>query len=145
MKILITFLLFLPVIFCVKCYGQTQVKKDLKEVLVKNEWVTDNILGLDPKTKIYKLTKYHPGKFAGNLTQFVDSITFHSAYTAPCGNDYFTDVSGQYKFPERNKITITVKEVSYSGEWTKPTEHRKINYLTFAISMVRDTIILTKQ
>ena len=145
-----TFLLLTAITFAYNCFCQTQstdtINNTFKEILLKDKWVTDHILGLDPKTEIYKLTKYNPkGKFAGNITQFVDSVNFHSEYAAWCGNDYFTDVSGKYKFIDKDKISITVETVSYSGEWSKPTEHREIKYLTFAISIVGETILLTKK
>ena len=145
-----TFLLLTSMTFVYSCYCQTQstdtIKNSFKEILLKDKWVTDHILGLDPKTETYKLTKYNPkGKFAGNITQFLDSSTFHSEYAAWCGNDTFTDVSGKFKFIDNDKITITVETVSYSGEWTKPTEHRETKYLTFKISITGDTIMLTKQ
>ena len=145
-----TFLLLTAMIFGFNCYSQTQgteaINNNFREILLKDKWVTDHILGLDPKTETYKLTKYNSkGKFAGNITQFLDSSTFHSGYTAWCGNDYFTDVTGKFKFLDNDKITITVETVSYSGEWTKPTEHRETKYLTFTISIVGGIIILTKQ
>jgi len=144
-----TFLLMTAITLSYNCYCQTQsidtLRNNYKKILLKDKWVTNHILGLDPKTETYKLTKYNPkDKFAGNITQFVDSINFDSKYTARCGNDYFTDVSGKYKFLDSNKITITVETVSYSGEWTKPTEYRETNYLTYIISIENDTVILTK-
>lgn len=137
-------------IFGFNCYSQTQgtevINNNFREILLKDKWITDHILGLDPKTETYKLTKYNPkGKFAGNITQFLGSSTFHSEYTAWCGNDNFTDVSGKFKFLGNDNITITVETVSYSGEWTKPTEHRETKYLTFKISNTGDIIMLTKQ
>lgn len=145
-----TFLLIMVMTLAYNCYCQAQsidtLGNNFKEILLKDKWITDHILGLDPKTETYKLTKYNPkGKFAGNITQFLDSSTFHSKYTAWCGNDYFTDVTGKFKFLANDKITITVETVSYSGEWTKPTEHRKTNYLTYTISIAGDTVILTRQ
>jgi hypothetical protein len=137
-------------IFAYNCHCQTRstdlIKDSFKENLLKDKWVTDHILGLDPKTEIYKLTKYNPkGKFAGNITQFIDSLNFRSEYVAWCGNDYFTNVSGKYKFLDKDKISIAAETVSYSGEWTKPTEHREIKYLTFVISIDGETILLTKE
>ncbi len=144
------FLLLTAMVFGYNSYCQPHstdtVKNSSKDILLKDKWVTDHILGLDPQTKTYKLTKYNPkGKFAGNITQFLDSVNYHSEYVAWCGNDYFTDVSGKYKFLEKDKISIVVEKVSYSGEWTKPTEYRETKYLTFVISIVCDTIFLTKQ
>ena len=145
-----TLLLLTAMAFTDNCYCQAQsintLNNSCREILLKDKWVTDQILGLDPATETYKLTRYNPeGRFAGNTIQFLDSVNFHSEYAAWCGNDYFTDVSGKYKFLQPNKITITVERVTYSGEWTKPTEFREIKYLTYVISIEGDTIILTKQ
>jgi hypothetical protein len=143
-----TFLLLIAITCAYNCYSQAQpidaMKNSFRELLLEDKWVTDHILGLDPKIKTYKLTKFNTkGKFAGNITQFSDRSTFHSAYTAWCGNDYFTDVSGKFNFLDNDKIAITVETVTCSGEWTKPAEHRETQYLTFKISITDDTIILT--
>ena len=143
-------LLLTAMTFACSCYGQTNstdtLQNSIGENLLKNAWVTDHIFGLDPKIETYKLTRYRTrGKFAGNITQFLDSLTFKSEYTAWCGTDYFTQVFGKFKFLDNDKITITVETVSYSGVWKKPTEHRKTDYLTFGISVEGDSIILTKQ
>ncbi|WP_268846970.1 hypothetical protein [Flavobacterium aestivum] len=141
-----TFILMAAMTFTYNCYCQTLPTDTVKETLLKNGWKTDHILGLDPNTETYKLTKYNPQEiFAGNLTQFLDNSTFHSQYTAWCGNDNFTNVFGKYKFLDKDKIAIAVDTVTYSGGWTKPTEHRKSNYSTFTISIVKDTLILTRQ
>ena len=64
-------------------------------------------------------------------------MVFVSKYVSFCGNDYFTIVMRKYKFVDNNKLIISVNTVSYSGEWEKPTEHRK--------SKDKETILLTKQ
>jgi hypothetical protein len=145
-----TFILLAAMTLTYNCYCQTRptdtVQNSFNETLLKNGWITDNILGLDPNTKTYKLTKYNPKEaFAGNLTHFLDNSTFHSQYTAWCGNDNFTDVFGKYRFIDKDRIVIIVETVSYSGAWTKPTEHRQTNYLTFTISIAKDALILTRQ
>ncbi|MFN6946658.1 MAG: hypothetical protein ACK4ND_17045 [Cytophagaceae bacterium] len=132
------------------CFSQTPsqdtVKTDVKGIFLKDTWVTNHILGLDTAIQVYKLTRYTPkGKFAGNITQFSDSLNFQCNYTAWCGNDYFTNVSGKYKFIDKDKIAITVDTVSYRGMWDKPTELRETNYLTFTVSIHGDTIVLTRQ
>jgi hypothetical protein len=122
------------------------IKIDFKEILLEDKWVTNYIIGLDSITEIYELNKFNQKvKFAGNIIQFTDSVNYISQYTAWCGNDSFTQVYGQYKFLDNNKIAIGVIKVIYSGEWTRPTEHREVKYLIFEISMVGDTIIFTRQ
>ncbi len=112
--------------------------------LEKNTWRIDKILGLDKKLKLYTLKPHKQEKFAGNLVSFGDG-KFFSHYVAPCGNDYFTDLSGNYRFVDENTIEITVKEISYSGEWDKPTEYRKEKFIAFKITKKEDSITLEKQ
>src|SRR5688572_15048195 len=97
-------------------YGQTnEMQHSTLNFLTNTTWETDLILGLDPEVEIYKLKKYRtPGKFAGNIISFTDSINFVSEYTSWCGNDYFTKVAGQYRFVGKDKIEIVVSTVSYS-------------------------------
>lgn len=145
-----TFLLLTTLTFAYNCYSQKQtsvtIKNSFVKTLLKDKWISDRILGLDPNTETYKLTKYNPkGKFVGNITQFVDSVNFKSEYTAWCGNDYFTHVSGKYHFLDTDKIVVLVETVTYTGDWTRPTEHREPKQLTFTISIDGDTLILTKQ
>ena len=95
--------------------------------LENNTWRIDKILGLDKKLKSYTLKQHIQDvdySFAGNLVNFGDG-KFTSYYVAPCGNDFFTDLSGKYRFTSENTIEITVDKISYSGEWDKPTEYQK--------------------
>jgi glucosamine 6-phosphate synthetase-like amidotransferase/phosphosugar isomerase protein len=151
MKLLVKLSLLLPVMmFTYDCYCQTEpiakVNRSFKEILKSDKWITDNILGLDAKIEKYELTKYHPiTKFAGIITQFMESSSFHSEYISWCGTDYFTKASGKYKFLDKDKIAVAVETVSYSGEWEKPKEQRETKYLTYVVSISGDTIFLPKQ
>lgn len=145
-----TLFILVTITLAFNCYSQSQLtdtrKNDFKVLLLKDKWLTDNILGLDTNIKTYKLFKFDSMMpFVGNHTEFLDSSTFKSRYFAWCGNDFFTDVSGKFKFLDDNKIAITVETVYYSGEWAKPTEHRQTKYLAFKISINADTLQLTKQ
>ena len=73
--------------FTNNCYSQEHLKNEVEhsysEILLKEKWATNYILGLDSNTSTYELTQYKPkGKFAGNITQFLDSSIFHSEYSA---------------------------------------------------------------
>lgn len=111
--------------------------------LKNTEWSVNAIVGLDNDVKIYKLLKLeNGGKWAGNYLTFTDTLNFVSGYSAWCGNDYFTTVNGKYSFPYKDEIVLSVDSVSYSGEWTKPTEYRKTNYSVFSMSTIGDTLFL---
>lgn len=129
--------------------GKAQEMKNVENIykaeLENGTWITDRILGLDPNIEQYNLTKFIERKFAGNLTSFGDKMVFNSSYVAPCGNDYFKTVIGKYEFFDKEKIIISVDSVTYSGEWKKPTEHRKSKKTIFLISKVEEKIVLTKQ
>jgi hypothetical protein len=128
------------------CYGQTKkVQNPYQKIFQKGQWETDRILGLDPKQKTYTLTKFVQRKFAGNLTNFLNTSNFTSRYTSFCGNDYFTTVSGTYHFFDSDKVKISAATVTYSGEWkNKPTEKRKTNYIIFKIEKKGNSYIFTK-
>lgn len=128
-----------------KAQEMKNTKNNCQAELESATWITDQILGLDPNVEQYHLTKYTERKFAGNLTNFEDKMVFNSSYVAFCGNDDFTTVIGEYEFIDKDKLTISVDSVTYSGEWTKPTEYRKPKKVVFLISKIEETIILTKQ
>ncbi len=115
-----------------------------KTELKKNTWITNEIIGLDAKTKKYVLTKFTEQTFAGFLVSFKEDNIYTSFYVAPCGNDYFTTVNGRYKFLNKDKISFIVDSVSYFGMAKKPTEYRKPKKLLFKISKENENIILRK-
>ncbi|MCD9853414.1 hypothetical protein LUD75_01765 [Epilithonimonas sp. JDS] len=122
------------------------MKNIYKNELENGIWETNAILGLDPNAGKFTLTKFIQRKFAGNLTSFSNKeMNFSSGYTAFCGNDNFTTVIGKYDFFDKDKISISVDSVTYSGGWEKPTEIRKKKDLIYLISKVDDKLILTKQ
>jgi hypothetical protein len=92
-----------------------------KTFLVNHKWKIDKILGLDSTDGEYNLSLAidTPWFDYGNRIGFNDSM-FFSFYTAPCGNDYFTDVVGYYEFLDSNILLINVRRISYHGEWNPP-------------------------
>ena len=128
------------------CYGQ-EADSLSKEFLLNTSFKIDKILGLDSS-----IVKYHislasdtPRFDYGNRLSFNDSL-FYSYYTAPCGNDYFTDVLGPYRILEGNVLEIYVKQVNYHGEWDppKPTEYPKEQWLRFEVTKEGTDYILKK-
>ncbi len=128
----------------VKQNFNTDIKKS-ENYLAGTLWITDSILGLNPKKKRYKLTKFIARKFSGNLTEFEDDLKFTSKYVSPCGNDYFTTVVGIYRFVDTNKIELIVSTVAYSGEWKKPIEHREPIKLVYSIHKSENELSLIKE
>ena len=142
-----TLIAFAILIFgCVKETKQPTNKYNIyKSELEKEIWVTNQIIGLNPEIGKYSLKKKNQKKFAGNLTVFLNNQNFKSYYTSFCGNDYFTTVYGKYNFFEKNKLSVTIDSITYSGEWKKPTEFKKNEEIIFIISKNKDLIILNKE
>ena len=98
------------------------------------EWEIDAILGLDPNVEQYKLKKLKDAKMSGHAFRIEGKSHFNSGYFGPCGNDNFTDVDGRYEFVAPDRLTIWIDEVTYTGDWHKPTEKRGGQKLTFIVS-----------
>lgn len=137
--------------FAINANAQVQFEdsayKSFKDVMLSKHWETDRILGLDTAIRTYTFSSYEEAEeeiTVGNITQFVDSVNYHSEYVAWCGNDNFREVFGKYEFIDSNKIRIKVERVVYTGLELKPTEYRKPKYQSFLISIDGDMIVFTK-
>lgn len=53
---------------------------------------------------------------------YFDTLTFSSSYSAPCGNDCFTSVTGTYFFSAENRIKVKVKSINRNGFCEKKSE-----------------------
>lgn len=139
---------FVLTFYGVNSFGQASsiAKEEIcyEDLLYPNVWCTNAILGLNPTTETYELTKFVPGLFAGNLTRFLDNGQFRSEFTAWCRNDNFTIVDGKYEFLSIDKLNILVESVTYTGDWNGSVGREPL-YLTYTLSSVGDTIILTRQ
>jgi hypothetical protein len=139
----------LLLLFCIIFFSQQycgQVQSTYQNSLLNHTWGSFRIIGINPQTPSYKIVRAKPEQlFAGNAVRFIDSTNFWSGYVAPCGNDYFTSVSGKYKFIANDKIAFSVDSVYYFGSWTKPTEYRATNYVIYEITQSADTLFFTKQ
>ena len=113
--------------------------------LIGKIWETDAILGESSLIDTYQLKKFIQRRFAGNLTIFTDTLSFTSKYVAPCGNDNFTTVTGNYKFISPMKIEVIVKTMTYSGEWNRPTVQLSPKKLIYIISKSKNKLIFTKE
>src|SRR5690606_24690717 len=88
----VVFILITTITFSFKGNSQAQTNT-VKNILQKEKWVINSILGLDTNVTIYKLTKSNRNPQFGNIAKFSDDLHFVSYYSAKCGNDYFTDVN----------------------------------------------------
>ena len=92
-------------------------------------------LSVFEKTKTYSY---------GNFITFTDS-TFHSYYTAPCGNDCFTDVKGTYTFLTDSTVQFFVNSITKTGHCMMSKDYTKGSFGVYTIQKTNNTITLIKQ
>jgi hypothetical protein len=79
----------------------------------------------------------------GHFISFTDD-SFSTSYSAPCGNDCFTSVSGTYKYVSANKIEVYVASISRSGFCQEKSEEPKKVYGMYAMEQTATGIIFRK-
>lgn len=79
----------------------------------------------------------------GNFISFT-AKTFSTDYSAPCGNDCFTSVSGTYKFVGVNRIEVYVKNISRSGFCSIESEEPKKSYGIYLIEKTPTGLLISK-
>ena len=134
---------------CSLSFGYSQKENDFltKAVLVDQSLRIDKLLGLDLTQETYTVSFVvdTPRYSYGNRLSLNDSI-FYSFYTAPCGNDYFTQVYGAYRILSGNILEINIEVIDYHGEWNppKPMEHPEENWQRFKVSKSEDGYLLKR-
>jgi len=128
--------LFLILVFLShSIHAQSEIKQPkLKEILTASSWKSDKNLFSDEGIVRYLIYKVVSDEFYtwGNTVTFTDS-DFNTSYSAPCGNDCFTSVSGTYKFVASNQIKVFVKDISRSGFCQDKSESPKKSFGVFEI------------
>jgi hypothetical protein len=118
-----------------------------KDFLVDRALRIDKLLGLEIEQQQYNVEfVLDTPRFAyGNRLSFNDSL-FFSYYTAPCGNDYFTNLHGPYRILGGNILEINIQVVEYHGEWNppKPKEYPDENWQRFKVIKSDDGFILER-
>lgn len=80
----------------------------------------------------------------GNFIRFDKENQFSSYYSAPCGNDCFTSVTGRYHYLNDTTISITVNSISYSGFCQKESKDGFQFTAKYEMSIDGDTVYLQK-
>jgi hypothetical protein len=110
-----------------------------EKVDITGHWRIDAVIGLEllgqcpnpvgrlTKTDEYTLQKIKKedsenGFIYGWQAEFNSDMTFKSYYSAWCGNDYFSDVTGTYEYIDSNHIKIQVNNIVLSGQWNREEE-----------------------
>lgn len=130
-------------------FGLCQAQEDFlnKSFLVDKSLRIDKLLGLELSKEQYSISfVVDTPRFAyGDRLSFNDSL-FYSFYTAPCGNDYFTNVYGPYRILEGNVLEINIRTIEYHGEWNppKPKEFPRENWQRFQVIKSDDGFLLER-
>jgi len=125
-------ILFLLLLYSASCVGQNN-KRDLNQntmiekTAITGHWRIDEIIGLELIGESLKTDEYtiqellkennRNGIHYGWQVEFRSDMSFASYYTAPDGFDYFSSVTGTYKWIDESHIKIHVGEIALSGRW----------------------------
>lgn len=103
--------------------------------LAGTTWKVDGVPFETKSREKYLLSKYDNLEFGnwGHTISFEKS-TFNSSYSAPCGNDCFTSVMGEYRFTDKNTISVKVKQIDRHGFCEKRSEILNQDMGTFLLS-----------
>lgn len=79
----------------------------------------------------------------GYFISFSDS-TFTTHYSAPCGNDCFTSVSGTYHWLGNNQIEFFVKDISRSQYCNADSETPQKSFGTYILNVADEGVIFDR-
>lgn len=88
--------------------------------------------------------KLKSGYSWGNFISFTEK-SFHTYYSAPCGNDCFTSVDGTYKFVGENRIQVFVETINRSGFCQLKSEEPQKSFGIYEIKRTKSGLTLTKE
>ncbi len=88
--------------------------------------------------------KLKSGYSWGNFISFTEK-SFHTYYSAPCGNDCFTSVDGTYKFVGENRIQVFVETINRSGFCQLKSEEPQKSFGIYEIKLTKSGLTLTKE
>ena len=97
--------------------AQTKRAETVQQNLLDGtSWHVDGVPFQDKSREKYTLSEYDVLEFGnwGHTITFEEK-TFSSHYSAPCGNDCFTSVYGEYYFAEQYKIRVKVTQIHRRG------------------------------
>lgn len=122
---------FYLVVAVLGTFGQTGTRKiaSTKNQLENTSWKVDAIPFENTERESYTLTETDEDLdwHWGNFIKFEEN-TFSSWYSAPCGNDCFTSVYGEYSFVDAHVIEIKVIKIERYGFCSEKSEEINKNY-----------------
>ena len=125
---------------------QLPAKKATKIELNRTNWMSNIHCFTSENNVSYELTKttddlnFH----WGNHISFQDG-TFSTSYSAPCGVDCFTNVTGTYKYVALNRVEIYVESIQRNGFCSEESEVPKKIFGIYLIEQTKKGLKLTKQ
>jgi len=145
----ITFLLLSFFVGINLSFAQTQVRYATitENVLANTNWKVDRVPFENNEQKNYTLsTKSVDDNFDAHWGHFISFTekTFTSSYSAPCGNDCFTSVSGEYSFVARMTIKVKVISIVRIGFCSEKSETLNKDYGNYELTKIETGWKLTK-
>jgi hypothetical protein len=112
-------------VFSMSSFAQNEGKgRPEHSILSNTHWKVSGGCFEDAATKSYDLYSYNKDSAQFNWGHFISFTqnTFSTNYSAPCGNDCFTSVTGTYEVFGRNRVKIFVENISRSGFCSQKSE-----------------------
>lgn len=143
-----TFLLLLATTGINFSFAQTEVRyaSRTENVLENTQWKVDGIPFENSDTETYRLDSIAGDNWEWHWGHFIsfNENTFTSSYSAPCGNDCFTSVSGEYWFVARMTIKVKVLAIDRGGFCSEKSETLNKNYGNYLLTKIEAGWTLTK-
>jgi len=79
----------------------------------------------------------------GHFISFTEK-TFSTSYSAPCGNDCFTSVSGTYELKGGDEILFYVEKITRGGFCSQESETPKKSFGTYKITETKNGLSFVK-
>lgn len=143
-KILL-FLLALGINFS---FAQTGCRDATKRenVLLNTRWKVDGVPFETADRETYRLDSIAGDNYDWHWGHFIsfNENTFTSSYSAPCGNDCFTSVSGEYFFVAAMTIKVKVMTIDRHGFCSEKSETLNKDYGNYLVTKIETGWTLTK-
>lgn len=124
---------------------------NLNAQTIEGRWGINKLI-TEEETEVYTLHGIESDRFHyGNNILFKDDGTFLSYYTAPCGNDCFTNTSGTFKMINSTHLTLFLKTVTKSGMCEGDSEPNKslgvysIHQMNGGIQLIKSSSLILNE
>jgi len=117
-----------------------------ENALVNTTWKVDGIPFETKEREAYSLSVIPEDQYDAHWGHFIsfNENTFSSSYSAPCGNDCFTSVSGEYWFVADMTIKVKVMTIQRNGFCSSKSETLNKDYGNYLLTKVESGWMITK-